>query len=594
MSPSTTGRLLRPDEAASRRRIRQYAVPRWMIEQATDRRLAGDWRGALTAALVEPAFDLDQVAGQYGAETAAALAEDLRHLAPDLLRWHLPRLLGGRTTLDTARVVVLARYRDADPDERKGTTPYLHVATPPMIDGPQRLTLRFEPVGAEQRPGTFGRTVEDWRRARHLWDARRTGELLERCGGSAERAPFFHADATPVAEDRLPAADPGQGDPAARAEWLTLAHQRGGTAEGLAAAGHEFVPTAPETSRWYRSDPAALLAQLELNHARLEPEVRRLVAEGLGERHLVRVGWRTFALLVPKPDGGLRVSVIDQDQADGAPVLPEALWRRLPDLDLLREGGITADRLHPLVRAALFPALAATADVGPPGPTPPEPVRVRCRGEWHEVGFRPDGLLRMPHSDEEQQRERAMRAFGGAVAGCFAVEQTWSSGSGRLPRGLTDQRRELFLRAQHGDTPGVLAMLDAGTDPRVRDASGRTLLHVLNLLDHEALLPRLLAAGLDLEACDSRDRTPLYVAVNDLGSRALVEALIAAGARLDPVDRSELSLAQIVRRYKRTDLAFLRERVQAEHPDIGADWWDEWMDEQEEYWAEQDGEDEDE
>jgi hypothetical protein len=28
------------------RRVRRYAVPRWMIEQATERRLAGDWRGA--------------------------------------------------------------------------------------------------------------------------------------------------------------------------------------------------------------------------------------------------------------------------------------------------------------------------------------------------------------------------------------------------------------------------------------------------------------------------------------------------------------------------------------------------------------------
>jgi hypothetical protein len=314
------------------------------------------------------------------------------------------------------------------------------------------------------------------------------------------------------------------------------------------------------------------------------------MAEGVGDRFLIVPHWRTYILLEPTGAGGLSARVVDRDDVKGEPILAEALWRRLPDLDLMRVGGVAAEHLHPLVREALFPAFPAPqapeGPVGPPGPTAPVPVRVRCRGEWHEVAFRPGGLLRMPHTDEEQQRERAMRAFGGAVAGCFAVEQTWTSGEGRLPKALRAGRQELFLRAQHGDTPGVLALLDAGVDPRVRDGGGRTLLHVLNLLDHETLLPRLLAEGLDLEARDRRDRTPLFVAVNDLGSKALVEALVAAGARLDVIDQSELSLDQLVRRYKRRDLAFLRDRVRQEHPGVGAEWWDEWMDEREEYDAE--------
>ena len=272
---------------------------------------------------------------------------------------------------------------------------------------------------------------------------------------------------------------------------------------------------------------------------------------------------------------------VDREEVKGRPILAEALWRRLPDLDLMRARGIAAEQLHPLVREALFPALPVpAAPAGPPGPTLPEPVRIRCRGEWHEVAFRPGALPAMPHSDEEQQRERALRAFGAAVAGCFAREQTWTSGEGRLPKALRAQRNELFLRVQHAGSVAVLELLDAGVDPRVRDPRGRSLLHLLNLLDHEPLLPRLLAEGLDLEARDQRERTPLYVAVNDLGSKALVEALVAAGARLDAVDESDLSLAQIVRRYKRHDLAFLQKRVQAEHPGIGAEWWDEWMEEQ--------------
>lgn len=557
-----------------------------MIERATACRLAGDWRGACAAANVDIAFDLSEVADHCGDDVVALLEDDLRHLVPDLLRWHLPRTLGGRTTLAKDRTVVLARYRPKTPGEGRRATPYLHVTTPPMIDGPQRIALRFETLKDEQAAGVFGPTTDDWRTARHLWDARHTAELRERCAGDTGRPPFFHADGTPRGAHELPTADPGDGDPAARAEWATLLHQKGDAPAAFAAAGIELDLTPPQKSGWYQADPEPLLGRMAIEHTRLEPEIRRLVAEGVGDRFLIAAHWRTYILLEPTDTGGLLARVADRDDVKGEPFLAEALWRRLPDLDLLRAEGAAPEQLHPLVREALFPAFRAPrSPARPQGPTAPASVRVRCRGEWHEVAFRPGGLLRMPHSDEEQQRERAMRAFGGAVAGCFAVEQTWTSGLGRLPKALRAHRTELFLRAQHGDTPGVLELLDAGVDPRVRDATGRTLLHVLNLLDHETLLPRLLAEGLDLEARDRRERTPLFVAVNDLGSTALVEALVAAGARLDVIDGSELSLAQIVRRYKRPDLTFLRERVQEEHPGIGAEWWDEWMDEQEEYYA---------
>jgi hypothetical protein len=565
-----------------------------MIERATASRLAGDWRGACAAANVDIGFDLSEVAARCGDDVATALENDLRHFVPDLLRWHLPRSLGGQTTLATDRTVVLARYRPKTADEDRLATCYLHVTTPAMIAGPQRIALRFGTVKDERAAGVFGPDTEDWRSARYLWDARHTAELLERCGGGTDRPPFFHADATARAADELPTADPGAGDPAARAEWATLLHQRGETPAALAAVGIEADLTRSQNRSWHRVSLEELLGRSALAHTRLEPEIRRQIAEGVGDRFVIAAHWRTYILLEPADKGGLLVRAVDRDEVKGEPVLAEALWRRLPDLDLMRVGGVAAEHLHPLVREALFPALPAPAvPAGPPGPTPPEPVRVRCRGEWHEVAFRPGALLRMPHSDEEQQRERALRAFGGAVAGCFAVQQTLTSGNGRLPKALRAQRNELFLRAQHGDTPGVLELLDAGVDPRVRDANGRTLLHVLNLLDHEMILPRLLAEGLDLEARDQRDRTPLFVAANDLGSKALVEALVAAGARLDVVDQSELSLAQIVRRYKRPDLAFLQKRVLAEHPGVGAEWWDEWMDERAEYYAEEsDAEDE--
>ncbi|MET9888265.1 ankyrin repeat domain-containing protein [Streptomyces sp. NPDC006430] len=560
-------------------RIRRYAVPGWMIERATGHRLAGEWRKACAAAAVDIAFGLPGLAARHGVPVAEAVEDDLRHLAPDLVRWHLPRVLGGRTTLDPDVRVLLARYGTG------ADAPVLSVTTGPMIDGPQRLRLHCAPVDPAEHRILYSYVnhfrAEDWTAARHLWDARHTAELRAR-HGSAERLPFFGPDGTPLRAPELPTADPGAADPAGHAEWVALCHARGEFAEAYEAAGIERDLTVPEEPRRYGRpmDPESLMATSALDLTRLGSEVRRLTEAGAGERFRISVHWRG-GLLVERtgsgPDDRLRIRAISRDETKDLARLPLFAWKRLPDLELVRTGRITPRALHPLVSAALFPEAGPAA--GPPGPDEPKPVRVRCRGEWHEVHSRGGVLDLLPHSREEQQRERAMRAFGGAVAGCFAVQQTWTTGEGRLPRALRAQQRELFLRAQHGDTPGVVALLDAGTDPRVRDARGYTLLHVLHLLDHEVLLPRLLTAGLDLEAQAKTGHTPLQLAVQCGGSADLVREFVAAGSRIDVVDESELSLAQVVRRYKRADLAFLRSRVEEEFPDLGSEWFDEYMDE---------------
>ncbi|MGC4945757.1 ankyrin repeat domain-containing protein [Streptomyces sp. DT224] len=568
MSPRDVRLFLSSQDASSWRQVRRYAVPRSMIEESAALRDAGDWRGACAAAGFDVRVDPDQVSARYGAQVAEALLADLRDLAPDLLRWHLPRILAGRSTLATDRTVLLAGYGSA-PDA------YLHVSTPPMVDGPQRIPLRFGP----RRPRAANGLTDDWRPLGHLWRASRASELRTRAGG-ADRLPFLASDGTPLPADRLPHEDPGSGDPVARAEWLNLRYADGRVADALAAAGIVWDPTPPEMPSYYRTAPERVMAGLALDVARLEVEVRRF-AESVGaERFQIGQDWRARVLLDftgPGRDGRLRIRLVNRESADGAPFLPEALWRRLPDLDLLSDGVLTPADLHPLVARSLFPDRQGPS--GPPGVAPPAPVRVRCRGDWHEVRFR-DGTLDSPHTAQERQRESALRAFGGAVTGCFAVEHACRTGTGRLPRALAAQRRDLFLRAQHGDTAGVLALLDAGVDPRVRDGGRHTLLHVLPLLDHTVLLPRLLAAGLDLEARDHRERTPLSVAVSGRGSAGLVRDLLDAGARIDVSDQTELSLEQMIRKYRRTDLRFLAERVLKEHPDAGSEWWDEWNDDE--------------
>ncbi|MFF4578571.1 ankyrin repeat domain-containing protein [Streptomyces sp. NPDC001389] len=575
---------LHDEDAAAWQRIRRYAVPRWMIEQATAHRLAGDWRAACAAAGTETTVDLTALAAEHGTAVAEAVAEDLRHFAPDLLRWHLPRVLGGRTVVAPNRRVVLARY-GSGPD-----APLLYVTTRAMVDGPQRLRLHCAPVDPGARRHSYASwVVEDWTRARWLWDVRHTSELRSSVG-PADRIPFFRADGTPLGEDELPTADPGPADPAGRAEWAAVLQWRRESVEAFAAAGIALDLSAPPNAyRW--TNAAAALKGAALSPALLAAGVRRLAAAGAGERFTFAPHWSCLLLVEPDgPDGGLRARLVDSPDVRDVPRLPDHAWRPLPDLHLVRSGRTAPRELHPLVADALFPG-AGPAE-GPPGPAAPRPVRVRCVGEWHEVGSR-DGALEIPHTAEEQQRERAMRAFGGAVAGCFAVREAWTTGEGRLPRALRAERRELFERVQHGDTPGVLALLDAGLDPRVRNGRGQGLLHLLPFVRHEELLPRLLEAGLDLEQEDDAERTPLQSAVQNGGTASLVRALLAAGARTDVVDNMELSLGQVVTRYKRTDLIFLKELVEERHPGINFEEYDEFLAERAEWGDSDDDHEED-
>ncbi len=187
----------------------------------------------------------------------------------------------------------------------------------------------------------------------------------------------------------------------------------------------------------------------------------------------------------------------------------------------------------------------------------PEPVRVRCQGEWHQVAVRGGRLETLAHTAAEAEREDVVSALGGELSGCFAVRQAWRSGR-RLPKKLRALRRVLIDRALAGDTQDVLELLDAGWDPTVRDGdSGRTLLHLLARLDHEPLLERLLAAGLDINTGDHHGRGPLQAAVCEGGSPALVRALADARADLGPFTGDLFNWLAV----RRLDLDFLVERI---------------------------------
>ncbi|MEV0901742.1 ankyrin repeat domain-containing protein [Actinoplanes sp. NPDC049802] len=481
-------------------RIRRYAVPQRMIDECAEARERGDWRAACAAGRVDVAI---------GDAVMAQVEDQLAGFAPDLLRWHLPREAGGFTTLARRRRYLLIPDRPAGDDP---TT--LVVESPISRDGSQRLTLRaMDDADIDHQ---WSHPVPAY-----LWDARHAAQFRAAVGGSADRLPWFTS-----AGDPLPPHSFGMGtDEPARAERARSAL---GPAEALAVAG--ISVSAEDT--WRSSELYDDLTSIDL--LRLRYEIRWLAARQRGTKWAVPFGYWCY-LSVDADGEDVRVTMrggLANHPVDRAlPRLSLSLARFSPDLDLVWHGLSTPADLHPLVRLALFPSAATAA---PPAAATPasDRFRVRCRGVWHEIKMR-DGRLDLPeHSEAEQQRERTLRALGGTVTGCFAVEQTWTGARGRLPKKLHAHRDDLWQRITHGGTRVLWEMLDAGLNPHLRDGRGRTLIHRARSFDHARLLPRLLAAGVDVNAKDVEGSTALYLAVVHRWPADLIIALVDAGADL--------------------------------------------------------------
>jgi hypothetical protein len=165
-------------------RVREYAVPVSMIESATARRRVGDWAGACSAARVDVDINLRSAGRVYGREVATAIRADLRHLAPELLRWHMPRIAPDGL-LRPGLTVSLARYECAGVDRPAGPV-QLVVRTPPgWADGGQRMSLALwdrSTVGPDRHPPPHPDRRFRMDLHRHLWDVRRAGELRSRAG----------------------------------------------------------------------------------------------------------------------------------------------------------------------------------------------------------------------------------------------------------------------------------------------------------------------------------------------------------------------------------------------------------------------------
>ncbi|MFJ6512690.1 hypothetical protein ACIQMO_24975 [Streptomyces sp. NPDC091406] len=403
-------------------RVREFAVPASMIETATARREAGDWAGACAAAGVDVDLQLRSVARSHGRELAARIRADLRHLAPDLLRWHLPRI-APHGLLRPGLTVALARY---DPPERDGPGPlHLVVRTPPAwADAGQRISLALwdgshtEPT-ARRHPHPHPNRRYRLDLHRHLWDARRADELRIRCG-LGDRSTARAAD---VADLDL---------------WDTLPSDR-----------HCAL------DRW--AEEAATL----------------LRAEGQGPCGTVsvRLGGRRRLLLRVEADADQdgrvtpvpRIAALEPDSGPStAPVLPDAATWVLPDLDLLRTGAIEAGRLHPLVARALVPGLPSSAQASAParsrtGDRAGAVRLVECRGAEHRIGLVDGALAPLDHDPAEIRREELLVALTGTPLPCLqAIDEAH-----RRPDCLTGVRERL----DHGDIAGALAVVEGLLGP---------------------------------------------------------------------------------------------------------------------------------
>ncbi|MER7687593.1 hypothetical protein [Streptomyces sp. NPDC097610] len=422
--------------------VREFAVPPAMIETATARRRAGDWAGACAAAGIDVDLNLRSVARTYGHDLAARIRADLRHLAPDLLRWHMPRI-APHGLLRPGLTIALARY---DAQGRDGVGPvHLVVRTPPAwADGGQRISLALwaapqagprdgshdgshdrSPFEAGVRRHPHPRPSRRFRLDlhRHLWDARRTDELRVRSG--ADLAPD---DVRPENPD-----PPGIG-------------LRG---RGCAV------------DRWAAEAGIVLQAQ-----AQSQGRTAGTVVVRLGARD------RLVLDVVADRDGvgppGVRIAVAPTDGSVSAlPVLPDAATWLLPDLELIRTGSIEVDRLHPLVASALVPDHSPTAssrarEHAPAGPsrTPGragQPRLVDCRGAQHRIGLVDGVLAPLDHDPAEIRREELLVALTGTPLPCLrAIDEAH-----RRPDCLTGVRERLI----HGDTAGALDVVEGLLGP---------------------------------------------------------------------------------------------------------------------------------
>ena len=426
-------------------RVREYAVPFSMIDSATARRAVGDWAGACAAARVDVDLDLRSVTRTHGRELAARVRADLRHLAPDLLRWHLPRIAPDGL-LRPGLTVSLARYRPVDPAPSYSLQ--LVARTPPAwANAGQRISLAlWDGTRSGAGPGSHPHPRPDRRFRldlhRHLWDARRSGELRERSGSNRP----------PASSDTRPELDVLRGQSCAVDRW------------------------AAEAELLLRTD------------------------DMIGSAVAVRLAGRSRLVLTVAETEGIRLMPGAAGRVTSLPLLPDASTWVPPDLALLRAGLIEADRLHPLVASALVPGQPSSENR--PAPEGEAGRIVECQGARHRIGLVGGVLVALDHDADEIRREELLVALTGTPLPCLRVIDEVH----RHPECLVDVRARLDHGDTVGALTTVEGLL--GPDALLRSGSLRDELEAAARRRVAHGLFRAGLAGLGPDADPGRPRRP--------------------------------------------------------------------------------------
>jgi len=487
------------------------SAPPAMVAAATERRLAGDWRGACAAALVEVHIDLRSVASTYGPGQAERIEAELTGFAPDLLRRFLPRSEG---RLVPRATVVLSRSDEPCREAREGSRrqePVL-VATLPRSwqVARQGITLQVR----HELPGVFY-DLPEW-----AWHADAVADRRWVYGAGPDRLPWHFADGSPYPQGTTTPPEQAA-DRTGEVERIGALLSARRAVEAFEAAGFEVEPATDR--HYYGPDLPTLLARMGHALPVARAELLRLARRYQQEDFATPSGLIGVSRLVVRRGSASR--------ADSGPWMFEV--PAPAEVALLRFGDLGPDELHPLVHEALFPGRSQQWRAQMPHV--PEPIRVRCGTQWHTVVATGGRLLTPHHGDAEIRREFVLESLGGTIGGCAAALRGWRTGTRPLAKDIRKDRQALFALALHGDTDGLLARLADGLDPGLRGPGGGTLLHWLAHLDHERLLPVLLGMGLSMEERDHEGRTALHSAAESAAEATMV-ALVAAGADPDARD----------------------------------------------------------
>ena len=408
----------------------------------------------------------DSVRRHYGAEIADQLRGTLRELSPDLLRWHLPRRGHGSGDLLAGSLVPLAELTDG---LRQLT---LAAATPQFaLDAGQRIVV----VLLGGRGDGVTRAVLEGARSTH---ASRLGLVRHRM--------FWSADAAPALA--------GLCDTTGSEHEITWLQDSGRFAEAWHAAGFELrFAQASRRTRW--------LAALPIRMSGLAERVREALP-GVDEA-VVRSGVGALALSGLN-SARLVARVADDREALALPVVPNAVWSRVLDVDLVRFGYLGAHELHPLIASAILdtpqptvpepdewlyrevPYIAGACHMAEGGPA----LWITCGTARHRIAFRDDAWHILDHS-AHAGREALLARLGGPTNPCQQALSYLTSG-----RHVIDLSESLLA---HGRATDVRSLLrhHAGaraTLARMPLPTGGTVAEALATLAEKRLRHRMVLA----------------------------------------------------------------------------------------------------